>query len=108
MVGEIFLFVAQIFEELGVELPTGVSVSLPSNKWVVADIISGEGMGADTIVVSSTTVLSSFEVRVEVRALLLRELGATFGGGSSCMVAIEAVSMHARRVKKRGFLKIFF
>ena len=77
MVGEIFLFVAQTFEQLGIELPTGVVVSLPSNKRVVADIISGEGMGADSIVVSSTTVLSSFEVRAGTFELSSdKELGA--------------------------------
>ena len=103
-----------------IDLPSGEGVMLPTNKGKEADIIdlpSGEGMGADSIVVSSTTVLSSFEVGAgtfelssdkELGAdtfnvattLLLRDLGATSGGGSSCMVAIIAVSMHARRITR--------
>ena len=48
------------------------------------ELPSGEELGADTFNVATT--------------LLPPDIGATFGGGSSCREAIEAVAMHARRV----------
>ena len=100
-----------------IDLPTGEGVTLPTNKGKEADIIdlpSGEGMGADSFAVSTTTDLCYFDVGADTfelssdkelgadtfgvaTTLLPRDLGATFGGGSSCRAAIHCRSCsHAR------------
>jgi len=100
-----------------IELPSGEGVVLPSNKGKEADRIdlpTGKGTEANSFVVSTTTVLCSFEVGADTfelpsgkelgadtfdvaTTLLPQDLESTNGGGSSCRVAIEAVAMHARR-----------
>ena len=111
-----------------IELPSGEGVVLPSNKGKEADRIdlpTGKGTEANSFVVSTTTVLCSFEVGADTfelpsgkelgadtfgvaTTLLPRDLGSTNGGGSSCRVAIEAVAMHARRFWYLGTEFFFF